>query len=168
MRIKTIGSEVIQFLGLQTVEGDEIFFKPEDVEIFQGLHEIKIEKMKNLAKKKIKFPGPVFEITFKNGSTFLFPGYYYKEFLLKLEEALTDYEYVDGEEGEEKEREGEEDRYEGEIVAGMVEKWGFIPLELMTRRYIERVLDFTGGNKLQAAKILEIDPKTIRSRLKDS
>lgn len=35
----------------------------------------------------------------------------------------------------------------------------------MERLYVRKVLEFTGGNKLQAARLLDIDPKTLRTKL---
>ena len=42
----------------------------------------------------------------------------------------------------------------------------FAPLKKMEQKYIERVLQYTRGNKTKAAEILEIDRKTLRSKLK--
>ena len=39
-------------------------------------------------------------------------------------------------------------------------------LEYVQCEHIKKVLDFTGGNKTRAARILKIDPKTLRSKLK--
>ncbi|MFC1743261.1 hypothetical protein ACFL35_04650 [Candidatus Riflebacteria bacterium] len=100
MSIKVIGSDEIFFLGMRDIEGREIYFRPEDVEIFQGPYEFKVENLKIPAKQKIKFPGTVFEVTLENESTFFFPGNYFEEFLEKLEEALTDDDYEDDEEDE--------------------------------------------------------------------
>ncbi|OQA07960.1 MAG: Transcriptional regulatory protein ZraR [bacterium ADurb.Bin374] len=41
-------------------------------------------------------------------------------------------------------------------------------LEEMERMYVRKVLEYTGGNKLQAARLLNIDPKTLRTKLADS
>ncbi|MAU72739.1 MAG: sigma-54-dependent Fis family transcriptional regulator [Pseudozobellia sp.] len=41
----------------------------------------------------------------------------------------------------------------------------FIPLKKMEQKYIERVLEHTNGNKTKAAEILQIDRKTLRSKL---
>lgn len=41
-------------------------------------------------------------------------------------------------------------------------------LEEMERMYVRKVLEYTGGNKLQAARLLKIDPKTLRTKLSDS
>jgi transcriptional regulator with PAS, ATPase and Fis domain len=38
-------------------------------------------------------------------------------------------------------------------------------LQEMERMYVRKVLEFTGGNKLRAARLLNIDPKTLRSKL---
>jgi DNA-binding protein Fis len=35
----------------------------------------------------------------------------------------------------------------------------------MERVYVRKVLEFTGGNKLKAARLLNIDPKTLRAKL---
>ncbi len=40
-----------------------------------------------------------------------------------------------------------------------------LTLEEMERLYIRKVLEYTGGNKLQAARLLDIDPKTLRTKL---
>jgi len=42
----------------------------------------------------------------------------------------------------------------------------FLPLKEMERQYIQRVVVHTGGNKTEAAKILRIDRKTLRDKLK--
>jgi DNA-binding protein Fis len=36
-----------------------------------------------------------------------------------------------------------------------------VPLRVMTRRYVEWVLEQSGGNKLRAAQLLGIDASTI-------
>jgi two-component system response regulator HydG len=41
-----------------------------------------------------------------------------------------------------------------------------VPLEEMERRYILRVLEHTGGNQRQAARLLGISRETLRSKLK--
>lgn len=41
-------------------------------------------------------------------------------------------------------------------------------LEEMERMYVRKVLEYTGGNKLQAARLLNIDPKTLRTKLADA
>jgi len=43
----------------------------------------------------------------------------------------------------------------------------FKPLKAMEKAYIERVLNYTQGNKTQAAAILEIDRKTLTNKLKE-
>ncbi len=43
-----------------------------------------------------------------------------------------------------------------------------ISLQEMERLYVMKVLDYTKGNKLQAARLLNIDPKTLRSKLNES
>ncbi len=40
-----------------------------------------------------------------------------------------------------------------------------LTLEEMEHLYVKKILEFTGGNKLQAARILNIDPKTLRTKL---
>lgn len=40
-----------------------------------------------------------------------------------------------------------------------------LTLEEMERMYVRKVLELTGGNKLQAARLLNIDPKTLRTKL---
>lgn len=40
-----------------------------------------------------------------------------------------------------------------------------LTLEQLERLYIQKVLEFTGGNKLKAARLLDIDPKTLRAKL---
>jgi DNA-binding NtrC family response regulator len=40
-----------------------------------------------------------------------------------------------------------------------------LTLEEMVRLYIRKVVEYTGGNKLQAARLLDIDPKTLRTKL---
>lgn len=40
-----------------------------------------------------------------------------------------------------------------------------LTLQEMERVYVRKVLDYTGGNKLKAARLLNIDPKTLRSKL---
>ena len=41
------------------------------------------------------------------------------------------------------------------------------PLKVIEKQYIEKVLRATGNNKTKAAKILQIDRKTIRLKLSD-
>jgi DNA-binding protein Fis len=41
-----------------------------------------------------------------------------------------------------------------------------LPLEEVERRYILRVLESTGGNKLKAAEVLGIDRSTLHRKLK--
>ncbi len=46
--------------------------------------------------------------------------------------------------------------------------WGsnqIMTLREMERLYVLKVLEYTGGNKLQAARLLDIDPKTLRSKM---
>ena len=40
-----------------------------------------------------------------------------------------------------------------------------LTLQEMEKMYVKKVLEFTGGNKLKAARLLNIDPKTLRSKL---
>lgn len=40
-----------------------------------------------------------------------------------------------------------------------------LTLQEMERMYVRKVLEFTGGNKLKAARLLNIDPKTLRAKL---
>lgn len=40
-----------------------------------------------------------------------------------------------------------------------------LTLQEMERMYVKKVLEYTGGNKLKAARLLNIDPKTLRSKL---
>jgi DNA-binding NtrC family response regulator len=35
----------------------------------------------------------------------------------------------------------------------------------MERMYVRKVLEYAGGNKLKAARLLDIDPKTLRTKL---
>ena len=35
----------------------------------------------------------------------------------------------------------------------------------MERMYAQKVLEYAGGNKLKAARLLDIDPKTLRTKL---
>lgn len=42
---------------------------------------------------------------------------------------------------------------------------GFVPLRDMERKYVQRVLNHTQGNKTKAAEILQIDRKTLRDKL---
>ena len=41
-----------------------------------------------------------------------------------------------------------------------------LPLKVMERKYIRKILQFTGNNKLKASKLLGIDPKTLYRKLK--
>ena len=43
---------------------------------------------------------------------------------------------------------------------------GLVPLEEIEKRYIKKVLDAVGGNKTVAARLLRIDRKTLRLKLK--
>ncbi len=40
-----------------------------------------------------------------------------------------------------------------------------LTLSDMERMYVRKVLEYTGGNKLKAARLLNIDPKTLRAKL---
>ena len=42
----------------------------------------------------------------------------------------------------------------------------FVTLEEMERRYVQRVLESVGGNKSHAARILDVDRKTLFRKLK--
>jgi DNA-binding NtrC family response regulator len=42
-----------------------------------------------------------------------------------------------------------------------------VPLQEMERRYVERVLNATGWNKAQAARVLEVDIKTLNKKIRD-
>ncbi|HSE92154.1 MAG TPA: helix-turn-helix domain-containing protein, partial [Methylomirabilota bacterium] len=42
-----------------------------------------------------------------------------------------------------------------------------VPLAEMERRYVERVLASTGWNKAQAARVLDIDIKTLNKKIRD-
>ena len=50
--------------------------------------------------------------------------------------------------------------------AGLLDREPTLPLEEVERRYIVRVLESTGGNKLKAAQILGIDRSTLHRKLK--
>ena len=50
--------------------------------------------------------------------------------------------------------------------AGTPEPLPNLPLEEVERRYILRVLEATGGNKLKAAEVLGIDRSTLHRKLK--
>jgi DNA-binding NtrC family response regulator len=53
-----------------------------------------------------------------------------------------------------------------EAMAGLQAE--IVPLRVLTRRYVEWVLQQTGGNKLRAAQLLGIDASTIyRMLLRD-
>ncbi|MBI3892865.1 MAG: sigma-54-dependent Fis family transcriptional regulator [Candidatus Wallbacteria bacterium] len=47
-----------------------------------------------------------------------------------------------------------------------LQEGALVSLEEAEGQYIKRVLDATGGNKLRAARILRIDPKTLRTKLR--
>jgi DNA-binding NtrC family response regulator len=40
-----------------------------------------------------------------------------------------------------------------------------LTLQEMEQMYVKKVLEYTGGNKLKAARLLNIDPKTLRTKL---
>ena len=50
--------------------------------------------------------------------------------------------------------------------AALLEQMPTLPLEEVERRYILRVLESTGGNKLKAAEVLGIDRSTLHRKLK--
>jgi two-component system response regulator HydG len=50
--------------------------------------------------------------------------------------------------------------------AALLEQAPTLPLEEVERRYILRVLESTGGNKLKAAEVLGIDRSTLHRKLK--
>jgi two-component system, NtrC family, response regulator HydG len=50
--------------------------------------------------------------------------------------------------------------------AGLLDQAPTLPLDEVERRYIVRVLESTGGNKLKAAQILGIDRSTLHRKLK--
>lgn len=51
-------------------------------------------------------------------------------------------------------------------VVEVVEDDRLVPLAVMEKIYIEKVLDSVGGNKTKAAQILQIDRKTLREKIK--
>ena len=51
-------------------------------------------------------------------------------------------------------------------ATGLLDQEPTLPLEEVERRYIVRVLEATGGNKLKAAQILGIDRSTLHRKLK--
>jgi two-component system, NtrC family, response regulator AtoC len=55
----------------------------------------------------------------------------------------------------------------GHLVFATDNPSDFAPMHEVERRYILRVLEAVSGNKTQAAKILGIDRKTLREKLKD-
>ena len=40
-----------------------------------------------------------------------------------------------------------------------------LTLDEMECMYVKKVLEYAGGNKLKAARLLNIDPKTLRTKL---
>ena len=52
------------------------------------------------------------------------------------------------------------------VGAALLEQMPTLPLEEVERRYILRVLESTGGNKLKAAEVLGIDRSTLHRKLK--
>jgi transcriptional regulator of acetoin/glycerol metabolism len=42
-----------------------------------------------------------------------------------------------------------------------------VPLQEIERRHVERVLQATGWNKAQAARVLEVDIKTLNKKIRD-
>ena len=59
---------------------------------------------------------------------------------------------------------------DGKVVlpTGLVETGQILPLEEMERRYIRQVLDQLNDNRTLAARLLEVDRKTLYRKLKDS
>ncbi|NLM18099.1 MAG: sigma-54-dependent Fis family transcriptional regulator [Candidatus Riflebacteria bacterium] len=53
------------------------------------------------------------------------------------------------------------------MPADFPEEGKILTLAEMEKIYVRQVLEYTGGNKLRAAKLLKIDPKTLRSKLAD-
>ncbi|MFZ2960392.1 MAG: sigma-54 dependent transcriptional regulator [Candidatus Ozemobacteraceae bacterium] len=56
-------------------------------------------------------------------------------------------------------------RERSSMATGMLNEEQILTLVEMEKMYVRKVLDFTGGNKLQAARLLDIDPKTLRTKL---
>lgn len=54
----------------------------------------------------------------------------------------------------------------GTVFIGGLDPSELVPMEEIERRYISHVLDATGGNQTQAARILGLDRKTIYRKLK--
>lgn len=50
---------------------------------------------------------------------------------------------------------------------GFVNEGQILSLADMEKLYVKKVLDFTKGNKLHAARLLNIDPKTLRAKLNE-
>ena len=44
---------------------------------------------------------------------------------------------------------------------------GLLPLKEMEKKYIQKVLAATNNNQTQAAEILQIDRKTLRSKIRE-
>jgi len=56
-------------------------------------------------------------------------------------------------------------RQPGPVATGRFGEEHILTLEEMERMYVKQILEYTGGNKLQAARLLNIDPKTLRTKL---
>ena len=56
-------------------------------------------------------------------------------------------------------------REQGSFDLGGFAEEKILSLEEMERMYVRKVVEYTRGNKLQAARLLNIDPKTLRAKL---
>ncbi|HNV70261.1 MAG TPA: helix-turn-helix domain-containing protein, partial [Candidatus Ozemobacteraceae bacterium] len=56
-------------------------------------------------------------------------------------------------------------REQGSFDLGGFSEEKILSLEEMERMYVRKVVEYTRGNKLQAARLLNIDPKTLRAKL---
>jgi DNA-binding NtrC family response regulator len=52
-------------------------------------------------------------------------------------------------------------------AASAAEEEGLVPLAAVERRHVERVLHATGWNKARAARLLEVDVKTLNKKIRD-
>jgi transcriptional regulator with PAS, ATPase and Fis domain len=50
-------------------------------------------------------------------------------------------------------------------IGGSYNEEQILTLAEMEKMYVRKVLEYTGGNKLKAARLLNIDPKTLRTKL---